>query len=853
MKSSSTERQFLQEHRKVFNARVIEFLVIRRSMIYMAAVFSILTVGTAVRDVMKQLEVREDLEEKSRMEGEDGDVMRFEEFHYLHYRDKTFKDPEAWLAYTRMLSEAVMAKVLVQVYVVDVIGVCIQCAAAVLCSLMMWKALKKWSRFWVSRQIIRLAWAATMLAPFLITIVPVRSFIDWSVVHHPIEVFTGELVRHFGGESHKAAQEAVTNCKNIIDAEEEGAAEKLTARMKGICSMVGRTPNRHVTCCAFIRFIDVDFRPLHKSCAHIDRYLTASDRPQHEKALNMTAGLCKNYIVPLGQDHLQFGLGHSMNQLRTLEPLVLKAATGLEAAFALQSGVKGLKYILPICLAIAPAMLRGAMKVKVVAPQSTIPGMFVLVLPWLFCPIIWGVYHVFYQLVVDVWLLLGLLLISFFPMWFFVLGKFYRIDQPLTDEKVEAMIKRIGPSVCTTNVIGYVIIGATIVYKAHRARTREGPRTLEDHMWQQVIEEAKLFRWYNLLQFIGNAFAKFTLTTLCGVDWMLTVIGQQRRYETILVIAEKLAQLDDEEMSHMPRKMRSTLSWQEMRDIAAQRQNRLDCVEWILYNEVPIRVEEEELHEEVMLKSRGGSEMETTAVRSRKYIRRMVDIPEDDPVHRGIEMSMAETRSESFGSTFQRKAAEETDGPEGSEASAHQREEDEHTSEIGMLRRQLMRLQSRLWASDPLLEIRRRESKAPKKEMVEEFLGRPPLRPSVGEARSRQVSGTGGSQEASSAEAVWPPPGLGRASLAGDRHSSTAAALSPRGALPGQAGRRPPLCGEWQQAAPPRPYWEAAAQGGGVGSIPQGQYGISSPGPSGPPGWSSPRRPPGPPGPPPNW
>ena len=39
-----------------------------------------------------------------------------------------------------------------------------------------------------------------------------------------------------------------------------------------------------------------------------------------------------------------------------------------------------------------------------------------VVLPLLYCPMTWGMYHIFFQLLGDFWMLLGLLVMAFGPM-----------------------------------------------------------------------------------------------------------------------------------------------------------------------------------------------------------------------------------------------------------------------------------------------------------------------------------------------------------------------------------------------------------------------------------------------------
>jgi len=49
--------------------------------------------------------------------------------------------------------------------------------------------------------------------------------------------------------------------------------------------------------------------------------------------------------------------------------------------------------------ALAPALIRSALKVKTAVPQSPMTGMFIIVLPWLYSPLVWVVFNVVFQLI----------------------------------------------------------------------------------------------------------------------------------------------------------------------------------------------------------------------------------------------------------------------------------------------------------------------------------------------------------------------------------------------------------------------------------------------------------------------
>ena len=69
------------------------------------------------------------------------------------------------------------------------------------------------------------------------------------------------------------------------------------------------------------------------------------------------------------------------------QDMATKARVAAELLISLANALWAVKGMVPAAVAIAPALLRGSLTVKQLIPQSTIPGMFVILLPWLYCPL----------------------------------------------------------------------------------------------------------------------------------------------------------------------------------------------------------------------------------------------------------------------------------------------------------------------------------------------------------------------------------------------------------------------------------------------------------------------------------
>merc|ERR1719499_893411 len=80
-----------------------------------------------------------------------------------------------------------------------------------------------------------------------------------------------------------------------------------------------------------------------------------------------------------------------------------------EGMICMWLALQGFLTMFPAALSVAPGMLKGALRMKLLVPQSNMPGMFVLMLPWLYAPVAWCYYSIFFQILGSVLLLLGLI------------------------------------------------------------------------------------------------------------------------------------------------------------------------------------------------------------------------------------------------------------------------------------------------------------------------------------------------------------------------------------------------------------------------------------------------------------
>ena len=130
------------------------------------------------------------------------------------------------------------------------------------------------------------------------------------------------------------------------------------------------------------------------------------------EGFEMTRGLCNNIRDSMGMvrnttesvfDFMASGCemivatmadppGNADGAYAAVESMMKRLQAPVELGIGLKHALMGFKIMIPAAVAIAPGLMKGALAVKMLVPQSSLPGVFVVLLPWLYCPIMWCLY-----------------------------------------------------------------------------------------------------------------------------------------------------------------------------------------------------------------------------------------------------------------------------------------------------------------------------------------------------------------------------------------------------------------------------------------------------------------------------
>ncbi|GMH78425.1 hypothetical protein TL16_g07797 [Triparma laevis f. inornata] len=191
---------------------------------------------------------------------------------------------------------------------------------------------------------------------------------------------------------------------------------------------------------------------------------------------------------------------------------------------------------LPAALSIGPGLMIGSLRAKTMVPQAASAGMFVVLLPWLYAPVVWCLFNFAFQFAGNFFILPGLMLLAFVPMTYFIIGTSYNITRPLSKGKVKGLVKwgaRISNSITT---LGMGLLCYGIYYAYWYDETNESFRFLLHNLWDGYLENDQ-WEWVNLLYLLPpviNTLFKYFLTTVLGVDFIMYELIHQRMYEIFL-------------------------------------------------------------------------------------------------------------------------------------------------------------------------------------------------------------------------------------------------------------------------------------------------------------------------------
>ena len=442
---------------------------------------------------------------------------------------------ESFASYSKRFSMVVLARLALQ----PMWASCALHAAVLLLALSgfvsLALALLQWDRYAKSRQKVLIGWLLIFMGPALISVVPLRVFVDWTAASGALNDYREMFEQHFNID---AAEAAITTACDAAAGDGTASSDDrgvITGAIDEVCGTIDEQLPRglrlhhqfeaSVGCWIFqgtIRrtLVDrtYDFAPAHEACDQARELKTSED---DRNALEKVQEACAVYME-VSSAKPGGNAGRLMNQAKSFTDKVL---TTSELMLGATHAVRTFKLLLPAALSIGPGLLRGSVKVKTFIPQSSIPGMFITLLPWLYTPLVWTLYNIGFQLVGDPYMLAGLFFLAFGPMIYYVIGVKMQVALPMADEKIKRWLWWTSLQGKLISVLAYLALGYWALFVENNAN--------------QVLETLRAMELADIsiatvLGVVCSTLMSFLLTTLAATDFMVGETAEQRELENAL-------------------------------------------------------------------------------------------------------------------------------------------------------------------------------------------------------------------------------------------------------------------------------------------------------------------------------
>lgn len=367
-----------------------------------------------------------------------------------------------------------------------------------------------WAKYKTSRKLMLVAWLFAFAVPFAVSAAPTRTLINWDRFDNQTNSFITGFALHFKMDA-KAAQ-ITSGCTELTSPNNENSLATSRAQLSRLCSMI---PDNAVG-----NFLSGGkANKAKQQCVQVKALLNDGKVDQALATGKEMCGEVLDAISTLGTENEK-----DLEFVQVASDLMVKAKLGAELGISLYTALWAVKAMLPAAVALAPALMRGALKIKVLIPQSSIPGMLVVLLPWLYCPMLWIVYSVVFQMVGDMVLFVGLAILAFAPLFtHFGLGMCLHVPKPTDDSRILFIVRVMSVASSILSLVSLTMIGYFVFGRKgdHQGIANDVMRNLLNDPSKMVgILAATMFKWF--------------VTTIAGVDFVVGEIAAQRSYEIYL-------------------------------------------------------------------------------------------------------------------------------------------------------------------------------------------------------------------------------------------------------------------------------------------------------------------------------
>jgi len=396
---------------------------------------------------------------------------------------------------------------------------------------------------------VTVAWLVTFGAPFMSSILPTPVLINWAPIDQQFEEFLKVTNQHYN----------------------------ISARMETLTKVAGVSCSDH----AMEDKVDRTWSDVHQNTLMWCGKLTAASQWfPWSTTLKKGSEECQVVTneIGIGDDATQLVGANKQrlcrlinstqvedvreNPLSTMReivdvPWVRNTARGLVGTM---SSILSFRALMPLALSIAPGLLSAAIRIKIMVPESYLPGVFIVIMPLLYVPLVWSFSALIVQSLGDPFLLVGIALLAFSPLAYTALAVSMHVTSPMSRRGAQVFADRVWWFISIVRVVALACIVTYIVKvgvylheidASHRGlgafMIEQGKSLLLPLLIGQVDNLISLVCSGPLWSLVFSFVVQLYLTAIVASDWLLRASAEEwdSHGEECLIELQENGRLDD--------------------------------------------------------------------------------------------------------------------------------------------------------------------------------------------------------------------------------------------------------------------------------------------------------------------
>lgn len=400
---------------------------------------------------------------------------------------------------------------------------------------MLMLASSAWVYLPTSRTWVLSAWLLQIFMPFTISLLPVSLFLDQAALDELIARVLQESVNFL------SLDDTIRDCWTQVN-RTVGQITSWRTRLNRLCGIVDSINRWGMSstitqlrgqCVIFrtaedtISWEDTE-RSLKMFCSGLQSFVFEGE---HTSTPAMGGG--SGAHEDEGPDELLSNSQHEA--LALVNAIKREIANAITILISMQFALSKLFRLLPAVLTICPALMMAAFRFRLLMPLATVPRLFLMMLPLIYCPLLWTQYVAVWQIAPDRFLMAALFIQCFGMLVWAVNVQIFRMYEPMSRAHLNRSLKKMG----AMGMMNTVSMITCVVLFAFRFLLGEGQdgvwATVQDLAWAQVerLRDEPPIRTVvsTVLRVIVGFIFKLWLGKIAAYDFIMTQIIAQHEFD----------------------------------------------------------------------------------------------------------------------------------------------------------------------------------------------------------------------------------------------------------------------------------------------------------------------------------